>query len=94
MIREPLSDIVDRQQSLLTGKTFCHFSMYVATLGIIHSFVGGVGIALMRLIFIKYPTKVFFGEMATALIITVTTLCVTAAMSGLWLVSPNKSMKY
>ena len=92
-LKSPLADLVDQSalRTLFSGETFCRFSQGVATVGVVHSYVGGTGIALMRLLFIKYPTRMPFGETATALMLTVVTLAVTSVASYVWIVSPRRS---
>ena len=74
---------------MYTGMTFCQAVMPTATIGIVHGFFGGTGIALMRIIFIKFTSKVTFGPMTTALMISFTTLTLSASTTYIWITSPK-----
>ena len=53
-----------------TGYDFCRIVMWLTALGHIHSFIGGFGIALLRMLFIRFPSKLKLGRNVTALIIS------------------------
>ena len=92
-MKEPIAHLID--QSLIggffTGKSFCRFSQAISTMGYMHGYVGGVGIALMRLMFIRYPDHMPFGQMSTALLLTGASLVVTSVASCVWMVTPRQS---
>ena len=76
---------------LHTGPTFCHITYYHSTLGVIQVYSGGVGIALLRMLFIQFPTKMPLGQKATSIVIGVATTALTFGASYLWVISPKKS---
>ena len=39
----------------LTGEPFCHLVQFVAAFGVTYSYLGGMGIALMRMLYIQFP---------------------------------------
>ena len=81
--------ITKQPMVLYTGITFCQIAMPTATVGIVHGFFGGTGIALMRIIFIKFPSKVTIGQMTIALLISFTTLTLSASATYIWITSPK-----
>ena len=93
-LQTPLAQLVDVSslRAIFSGETFCRASQVVTTVGVIHSYVGGTGIALMRLLFIKYPLRMPFEPMTTALMITGTTVTTTLVASYFWHVSPKTSL--
>lgn len=89
--RTPLAELVDNShlKEYISGQSFCHISQSLCTVGIMHGFVGGVGIALMRMIFIKNSTSMRFKPMSVALAITASTLAFTLVGSYFWEVTPK-----
>ena len=45
-----------------TGELFCHATNYVVVVGFFHGYNGGCGIALMRMLFVQFPTKIHFSQ--------------------------------
>ena len=76
---------------LHTGPTFCHITYYHSVLGVIQVYSGGVGIALMRMLFIQFPTRMPLEQKATSIVIGVATTALTFGASYLWVISPKKS---
>ena len=74
-----------------TGESFCHVVQFLASLGQVHSYTGGAGIAFMRMIFIRYPNKLKFGQKATAMMISSTSLIMTAGLSLFVVTTPKRS---
>lgn len=90
-LKDPLAELVERSslQGKISGETFCLFVQAFATVGILHGFVGGVGIALVRLLYIRYPTKLPLR--ISALVITAISLSITAVGSYYFVVIPTPS---
>ena len=65
---------------LYTGEYFCRLVNFISVLGLVQSFSGGVGIALMRLLFIRFPSKVRLGQLSTSLVISIATLVITVGI--------------
>ena len=84
--------ILNQPVFLHTGPAFCHTTYYLSTLGVVQVYSGGVGIALMRMLFIQFPTKMPLGQKATSVVIGAATTALTFGASYLWVISPKKSM--
>ena len=65
---------------LYTGEYFCRLVNFISVVGLVQSFSGGVGIALMRLLFIRFPSKVRLGQLSTSLVISIATLVTTVGI--------------
>ena len=74
---------------IYTGNLFCHTIYFVISLGVIHGLIGGFGIAVMRILFIKFPSRVSLGKKSTALLISWATMMTSIGVSYLWVVSPK-----
>ena len=72
-----------------TGNSFCYTIYFVISLGVIHGLIGGIGIAVMRILFIKFPSRVSLGKNSTALLISWATMMTSIGVSYLWVVSPK-----
>ena len=64
-----------------TGENFCQITQWIATMGITHSFIGGFGIAFMRMLFIRFPNKLKIGETATSMVISIATVLSTTGLT-------------
>ena len=84
--------IINEPIYLYTGPAFCHIAYYLSALGVIQVYSGGVGIALMRMLFIQFPTKMPLGQKATSVAIGVATTALTFGAGYLWVICPKKSM--
>ena len=85
------SVILPHPLSHYTGYDFCRVVMWLTALGQMHSFSGGFGIALLRMIFIRFPSKLKLGQNATALIISSFALAISIGFSLLIISSPRRS---
>ena len=57
-----------------TGEPFCHVVQYLVTYGVFYGYLGGAGIALMRMLYIQFPRCIQSREMTVAMLITSATL--------------------
>ena len=90
--KQSIAQVIDNSpiQMIMSGQSLCTASQLITTVGVVHGFVGGVGIALMRSIFIMSvspPTK----PMRIALLITISTIAVTSVVTYLWHNAPKRS---
>ena len=64
------AQVLDEPIYLHTGETFCHhvncFFVASTTYGF---FFGGFGIAMMRMMFVQFPSRIPIGQVSTALTI-------------------------
>ena len=81
--------ILEEPVSLYTGASFCHNVYFLISLGVAHGFTGGLGIAVMRIIFIIFQDKVPFRKGETALLISLTSLAASAGIAHIWVTAPK-----
>ena len=74
---------------IYTGPHWCHILNFMASLGGIEFFTGGAPIALMRLLFIKYPSKVQFSQETISALITLATTTLTVWVVYVWTTTPK-----
>ena len=78
-----------------TGKLFCHIGNFMSVLGVVQTFTGGIGIALLRILFIQCSSQISGqGQRITAIVIGAVTTATTILVSFIWSTSPKKSMDY
>ena len=76
------------------GMSFCQVANFVTVLSVIHGFTGGTGIAVMRLIFVVYSTKIHLGQRMTALCITLISLTCSLVGAAIWVTAPKISLDF
>ena len=76
-----------------TGATFCRVSLFVGILSVISNIAFGMGIALMRLLFIKYPLVIQGVEVRTSLQMIFGCLVITLFASYPIFVMPSRQQK-
>ena len=74
-----------------TGIPFCQVSYFVGGLAMISNLVVGAGIALVRLLFIKYPRVIQGAELKCSIIIILACLAITIAASYAFCVYPKRN---
>ena len=65
---------IDDPLYIYTGKSFCNVVDFISGLAAIQNWYGGVGIALMRAIYIHFSTRMKFPESKVAILIGVTSI--------------------
>ena len=81
--------ISEKPLSTYYGENFCNITYYLSVYGTVHNFLGGFGIALMRLIFIRFPSKVQLGQMTMTLAICLTTFLLSILVTFYWSTTPR-----
>ena len=81
--------ILEEPVSLYTGASFCHNIYFLVSLGVAHGFTGGLGIAVMRIIFIIFQDRVPFRKREIALLISLTSLAASAGIAHTWVTAPK-----
>ena len=76
------------------GVPFCQVANFVTVLSVIHGFTGGTGIAVMRLIFVVYSTKIHLGQRTTALSISLISLTSSLVGAAIWVTAPKISLDF
>ena len=71
---------------LYFGKSFCSIVDYLSGLGVIQNYLGGVGIAWMRYIYIKFSPRVPIGENTLAVLIGAVDSAILFGISCFWYV--------
>ena len=84
-----LTMILEEPISLYTGTSFCHTTYFLVSLAIAHGFTGGLGIAVMRIIFIRFQGRAHLGQTKVALLISTVTLAASAGIAQLWVTAPK-----
>ena len=89
VIQENLIHILENPYpfSHYVGTEFCHGLNYITIMGYIQGVTGGTGIALMRMLFVVFPSRVYLGQKATAVAIALTTTGASAI--GGYLIATN-----
>ena len=52
------------------GVTFCQVANFITALAVVHGFSGGIGIAVMRLVFVVCSTRIHLGQHKTAVCVS------------------------
>ena len=71
---------------LYFGNSFCSIVDYISGLGVIQNYLGGVGIAWMRVIYIKFSTRVPLREITLAVLIGAIDSAILFGISCFWYV--------
>ena len=74
-----------------TGLPFCQVSYFVGCLTMISNLVVGAGIALVRLLFIKYPKVIQGAELKYSILIIMACIAITTAASYAFSVYPKRN---
>ena len=74
-----------------TGEDFCHISYFIGATGVVSNIGFGLGIALMRLLYVRYPTKIQSIEfkMAGGILLACFTIIFTVTCA--FFLSPKKT---
>ena len=74
-----------------TGENFCRITYFIGTTGVVSNIGCGMGIALMRLLYVRYPAKIQGIEFKTAGGIIFGCLAVILSVSLAFYISPQKT---
>ena len=74
------------------GETFCHVANFCIVLGVSHGLTGGLGIAVMRIIFVVYSTRLSLGQHKTAICISLISLTCSFSGTVVWVTAPKTSL--
>ena len=91
--KAPLADLINQSpiHEYLSGQSLCRLGQVTSTFGVLQAVVGGSAIGTMRLLFVKYPTKLHLGQMTVALVLTSFSVAITTILTYLWDVAPRAS---
>ena len=86
------AQVLDEPIYLYTGETFCHHVNYFFVASTTYGFFfGGFGIAMMRMMFVQFPSRIPIGQVSTALTIGTATFVISVVSSYFWVISPKRS---
>ena len=74
----------DQPLHLYFGKSFCAIMEFISVLGFFQNWLGGVGIAWMRAIYIQYSTRVSVRENTAAVLIGFVTSATIFGLRWIW----------
>ena len=75
---------IDQPLHYYFGKSFCGVVDFICGLGGVQYWLGGVGIAWMRAIYIRFSTRVSMRENTAAVLIGFVALATTIGVSSIW----------